>query len=164
MISIKSKFTNRAFFIPVMIVVFTAISAGIIYSNFPLNVKMLRWIDIYTGFIFIITILWLVCGELKQKMIIIEIKNNHISKRNYLGQFNEFNFKDFEGYETSIISSKNGKFEYLYLIKDGQKKIKISEQYHRNYVELKTAIGERTPFLRDINFSIWQEFKELFSF
>ena len=162
--SIKSEFTNRAFLIPISIIAFIAIPFPFLISSLPSDLGALRWIDYYLVCLFTYMICWLVLGELRQKMIIVKIENNRISKRNFLGQKEEHEFSAFEGHETSTIPSKNGTYEHLYLIQNGKRKIKISEQYHRNYHDLKSAISEKSKFLGKVNFSFWKEMKEVFSF
>ena len=154
---LKSEFTYRAFAIPVITAAFTSIVI-FMYINEDFGSF---WMDIFMGFAFTLTIFKLVYVELRQKIIVVQINDNRISKRNYLGQTEEFDFRDFEGYETSTISFNSGTFEYLYLVQNDKKRIKVSEQYHRNYNELKTAIKERTKFLGD-NSNFWNNLKNSF--
>lgn len=108
------------------------------------------------------TWIWLVFGELRTKVIEVTIDNNTIEKRNYLGLNQKYNFKDFDGFQTSILTSKGETFECLYLVKDSQKIIKISEAYHKNYDELKNLIGVKSKELGEIKFSYIDELKEIF--
>lgn len=159
---LKSKFKFRALLIPVLIVAITSISAYIITENWPIQIEGLRWVEIYMTVLFLFTWVWLVFGELRTKIIEVTIENNTIEKRNYLGLNQKYNFKDFDGFQISIITSKGESFEYLYLVKDSQKIIKISEAYHKNYTELKNRIEAKSKELGEIKFSYIDELKDIF--
>ena len=133
----------------------------IILNNWPIDFIKLRWIDIYLSLLFIFTIIFLL-AETRHKIIKIIIDRNTISKRNFLTII-QYNFGDFDGFQTSIINSKNGSYEYLYLVKDNKKLIKISEQYHKNYFEMKDLINQHSKFLGDTKFKYWHEVKEMFT-
>jgi hypothetical protein len=74
----------------------------------------------------------------------------------------KYDFQYFDGFQTSFVSSKAGSFEYLYLVKDTQKIIKISTAYHKNYPELKDKISLNLKDLGRIQFSYFDEYKEMF--
>lgn len=158
----KSKFKFRALLIPILIIALTTISAYIVTENWPIKIEDIRWIDIYMAVLLLFTWIWLVFGELRTKVIEVTIDNNTIEKRNYLGLNQKYNFKDFDGFQTSILTSKGETFECLYLVKDSQKIIKISEAYHKNYDELKNLIGVKSKELGEIKFSYIDELKEIF--
>jgi len=159
---LKSKFKFRALLIPVLLIAITSISAYIVTENWPIKIEELRWIEIYMAVLFLFTWIWLVFGELRTKVIKVTIENNHIKKKNYLGLNQKYNFKDFSGFQTSILTSKGESFEYLYLVKDNRKIIKISEAYHKNYGELKNRIEANLKDLGEIKFSYIDEFKDIF--
>ena len=159
---LKSKFKFRALLIPILIIALTSVSAYIITENWPIEINELRWIEIYMTVLFLFTWVWLVFGELRTKVIEVTIDNNYIEKRNYLGFSRKYNFKDFNGFQTSILTSKGESFEYLYLVKDNRKIIKISEAYHKNYSELKNRILRNSNDLGEIKFSYIDEVKEIF--
>ena len=79
-----------------------------------------------------------------------------------MGFNKEYDFKYFDGFKTSIITSKGQQFEYLYLMKEENKIIKISETYHKNYEELKHEISKHAKDLGFENFSYLDELKEIF--
>lgn len=159
---LKSKFKFRALLIPALIVAITSMSAFIVSENWPIKIEKLRWIDIYMTVLFLFTWVWLVFGELRTKVIEVTIENNSIEKKNYLGLNQKYNFKDFDGFQTSILTSKGESFEYLYLVKDSRKIIKISEAYHKNYSELKNRIGTNSKNLGEIKFSYIDELKDIY--
>lgn len=157
---IQSKFKLRALLIPFLIIATTGFSIFMLTKNLPLETQKIRWIEIYMSVLFLITWFWLVFGELRTKIIRITIRGNQVEKRNFLG-LKQYNFKDFDGFQTSILSSKGEDFEYLYFIKNGEKVIKISEAYHKNYAELKNVISNQLKDLGRIKFNYFDELKEV---
>ncbi len=114
------------------------------------------------SFLFLYTLIFLVFGELRNKIIKISLHNNEIEKKNYLGLKRKYNYKDFDGYQTSILTSKGQNYEYLYFIKDNKKEIKLSEFYHKNYFDLKNEISIHLKFLGEVKSSLIDETKEIF--
>ncbi|MEO8150150.1 MAG: hypothetical protein ABI723_21125 [Bacteroidia bacterium] len=116
-------------------------------------------------FLFFISIVFiiLVFGELRTKAISINIYEDIISSKSFLGfgKKRQFDFKYFDGYKTSILIG-SGFYEYLYLMHKDKKVIKISQFYHRNYSELKQIIATKTKNLGDEPFSLLDEFLEVF--
>lgn len=108
--------------------------------------------------------IWLVFGELRTKIIKVEIEGNQISVANYLGLGPKkiFNLSQFDGLQTAILPSKYDTYEYLYLIKDNKKVIKLSQFYHSNYAELKSALTRKVHFLGEQPYNLLQEIKEIF--
>lgn len=106
---------------------------------------------------------FLILGELRTKIILVTLNNNQIAIKNYSGLNRNYTFKDFDGYHTSILTSKGENFEYLYLVKNGKKIIKISQAYHKNYGELKNEISKLSNNLGSIKFSYFDEIKEIFT-
>jgi hypothetical protein len=157
---IKSKFKLKALLIPLLILSITGLSIFILTKNLPMETEKIRWIDMYIAALFLFTWVWLVFGELRTKLIIVTIKGNQVEKRNFIG-LKQYNFKDFDGFQTSILTSKGEDFEYLYFIKNGEKIIKISDAYHKNYSELKNIISSQLKDLGKIKFSYLDELKEV---
>ena len=108
----------------------------------------------------------LIFGELRSKVVKISISGDQIVKRGFggLGYKYVFYFDEIEGYRISNISSKADTYEYLYLIKDGKKVIKLSQFYHSNYKEIKTEILKKG--IRSLGIEQWsllKETKEIYS-
>lgn len=158
----KSKFKLRTLLIPFLIVMFTFISIFILIKSLPIKIEDLRWIDIYMALLVVFTWIWLVFGEFRTKVIEVSLNNTEIEKKNYLGLKQKYKYKDFDGYQTSILTSKGQSFEYLYLIKNNQKIVKISEYYHKNYYDLKNEISIHLKNLGEIKLSYFDELKEIF--
>jgi hypothetical protein len=73
---------------------------------------------------------------------LVTIYHDKILKRSFLGigPKTEFRIDQLTGYRTSTISSKTGDFEYLYLIDNKKKVIKLSSFYHKNYLVIKSSL------------------------
>ena len=114
--------------------------------------------------LFLIVLTWLVFGELRTKVISVTIDNDLITTANFLGlgAKRKFDFTEFEGFTTSLLPSNSGTYEYLYLLKDNKKVIKLSEFYHKNYFELKQVLTKRVKFLGDKPFNMLTEIKEIY--
>lgn len=108
---------------------------------------------------------WLFFGELRIKAVKIKIENETISLKMFLGFGKErkYELKEFDGYKISILPSEYQEFEYLYLLIDQKKVIKISQFYHSNYAEIKQGISRNTKNLGKLDFNIFSEIKEIFT-
>lgn len=157
----KSKFTFSAYLIPIIVIVFLTFGITIIINKWPINFNEIKLVGYLIILSFIFPMILFIFGELRQKFIRIVIDRNTISKQNFLGN-TKYDFSDFDGFQTSLITTKNGVFEYLYLVKENKKIIKISEQYHKNYFDLKSMIAGKTTFLGEIKFKYWDEIAEMF--
>lgn len=111
------------------------------------------------------TILWLFFGEFRKKMIEVVLNDDHLLIKTFggLSIAKKYLYKDLDGFKTSILNSRGGNNEYLYFIKDNKKVGKISNFYHKNYLELKTEISSKLAYLGFEKFSYKGELKETFS-
>ncbi len=159
---LKSKFKFRALSVPILIIALTTISIVILTENLPMRIEQIRWIDVYMSILFLFTWIYLVFGIFRTQIIEITIENKQIEKKNYLGFKQKYDFQYFDGFQTSIVNSKSGSFEYLFLVKDNQKIIKISTAYHKNYSELKDKISINLKDLGRIQFFYFNECREVF--
>lgn len=159
---LESKFKFRVLLIPILIIALTTISIVVLSENLPIKIEQIRWIDVYMAVLFLFIWIWLVFGELRTKIIKITIFDNQVQKKNYFGLKQKFDFNYFDGFQTSILRGKGENHEYLYLVKDKRKVIKVSETYHKNYFELKKRIATNLNNLGKIQFSYLDELKEIF--
>jgi hypothetical protein len=159
---LKSKFKFRVLLIAILIIALATISIFVLTESLPIKIEQIRWIDVYMAVLFLLTWIWLVFGELRTKIIEIAIFDNQLEKKNYFGLNQKFDFNYFDGFQTSILRGKGESHEYLYLVKDKRKVIKISETYHKNYFELKKRIATDFNNLGKIEFSYLDELKEIF--
>lgn len=114
--------------------------------------------------LFLFIWIWLIFGELRTKTIVVKIEDHSITTTNFLGLgiTRQFEINEFDGFTTSLLPSRGGTYEYLYLIKDNKKIIKLSEFYHENYFELKNVITKKIKFMGNKPFNLFTEIKEIF--
>lgn len=113
---------------------------------------------------FIFALIWLVFGELRTKVIKVQIEDEKVIVLNYLGLGipKMYTFLQMDGFETALLPSKYNMYEYLFLIEKGKKVVKLSQFYHSNYADLKNTLTEKVPNLGQKGFSLKQEVKEIF--
>ena len=161
---IKSKFHLWAFLPPTMTILVT----GLLYLIFSVVIvssinNLPTAVYVFSG-IFLFTWTWLVFGELRTKIITVSIDKSSITRRSYLGlgSKRQFDFKEFDGFTTSLGRSRWGTYEYLFLQKDNKKVIKLSEFYHKNYFELKQDLKNKVKYMGDKPTSTLTDLKEIF--
>ncbi|HLV47292.1 MAG TPA: hypothetical protein VKY32_09675 [Flavobacterium sp.] len=111
----------------------------------------------------IFTVSYLVFGELRTKYINVELNKNEIIVKRFFGlKAERYRVSDIEGWKYSLLPSRGGTYEYLYLYKNNKKQIKISEFYHKNYKQLKSEIQAQYKSLGYEKFSYLDELKEIF--
>ena len=112
------------------------------------------------------TWLWLFLGELRTKAIAVKFEDGFISIKRFMGLVSSgvYPLKEFDGYKTCLLPSRSGYYEYLYLMKDGKKQVKLSQFYHSNYSEIKRFIAKEVTFLGKESFSYRREIREIFEF
>jgi len=102
-------------------------------------------------------------GEFRTKCITVEFINNDIIVKRFFGIKTEiYKSSDIKGFKVSHLSSNSKTYEYLYLYKNEDKTIKISQFYHKNYFEVKSEINEKIKYLGYEKLSYLDEFKEIF--
>jgi len=161
----KSKFKYSAYLLALATISLAVILLSLFIQNissnkFPLGPLIL--ISAFFAFIWI----WLFFGELRTKVIYVEIQGDYIKVKHYLGLGSSKIFypEDITGFKISILPSKGGSYEYLYLMRGNRKIAKLSEFYHSNYNELKSNIVSLgIKRLSTEVFSNWQELKDMFS-
>lgn len=114
--------------------------------------------------LFIFVWIWLIFGELRTKVVKVNIEGEEVIISNYMGLGTKrvYCFSQFEGLETALLPSKYDTYEYLYLIENGKKVVKLSQFYHSNYDDLKNALTGKVRNLGQKGFSYIQEVKEIF--
>lgn len=161
----RSKFTIKGYLVLLISCIFTVFILYVIpvfFEDSYYNDKIFPRIFIPALLIF--TFIYLVFGEIRNKLIILEITNDHFIVKRFFGLRTEiYNISEIEGWKHSHLSSKSGTYEYLYISKNNKKVIKISEFYHANYTILKSKILSQTKHIGYERFSITDEFKEIFT-
>jgi len=114
--------------------------------------------------LFIFTWIWVLFGELRTKVIKVYIEDEELIVSNYwgLGAKRVYNISQLYGYETALLRSRYDTYEYLYLIKNGKKVVKLSQFYHSNYGLMKQTLSGKIRNLGQKRFSYIQEIKEIF--
>lgn len=160
MIESKFKFWSIFAIISCLLLIIALIFA--FYKLGVTDLPLYANIFLFVLLAFIIT--WLFFGELRTKAVKVKIEKETISLKTFIGLGKEkiYDFKEFDGYKISILPSDYQEYEYLYLLIDQKKAIKISQFYHSNYAELKQAISEKTKNSGKLNFNIFSELKEIF--
>lgn len=161
----KSKFTFKSYFVLTLIFAFGFLVFNVVpefFGNPYYDEKIFPKIFIPSLLIF--SFIYLFFGELRTKMIIVEIEKNEIIIKRFFGlKTKTFKISELDGWKYSHLTSRGGTYEYLYLIKNGKKIIKISQFYHKNYFQLKNEIQSKFKYLGYENFSLIDEFKEIFT-
>ena len=161
---IKSKFKFWVLLPILVLFLVTVLLYQIIFDGFIISEIENHVILYVLIFLLFYVWIWIFYGELRTKAIVVTIDEKILYLKNYLGIgiHKIFDLSEFDGYITCQLPSRGGTYEYLYLIKNGKKVVKISEFYHRNYPELKYRITKSLKFLGDQPFSMLTEIKEIF--
>jgi len=110
---------------------------------------------------------FLILGELRNKAIKIELQQDYISKRNFLGfgLKEKYLYSDLDGFKIGEVHSRSRFYECIYLTKDGRKVVNISEFYQENYRELKAILMQkRLSYLGKEFVGFISETKDIFTF
>lgn len=156
----KSIFTIKSYFLLLLIALFFAVIILMVLSALENHYEIFFYSPLL-----VFVILWLVFGELRTKMIKITLNDNLIIINKFAGFYKDeiIYYSEIDGYKLSILRSDSGSYEYLYLMKNNKKAVKISEFYHKNYFELKGYINDKIKYIGKEEFSYIDEFKEIFS-
>ena len=159
----KSKFKLWAFLPIVILILVTGVLAIIVNAIVDHNQIPPIGVMVFL-LLFVFVFIWILFGELRTKVVVAEIENDVITITNYLGIGHKktYMLSQFEGYETSVLPSRYDKYEYLYLIENGRKCIKLSEYYHKNYFDMKFYISKSVRNMGQKKFSYITELKEIF--
>lgn len=161
----KSKFRFTAY-LSALLGILVTIFVVMVLSGNALNPTMSFTPFILFCSFFVFVWIWLVFGEIRSQTISIKMDGRSFVIKRYLGLGTSrcFDLSDITGFKTSILSSKSGNYEYLYLMLGTKKIAKLSEFYHSNYKELKRYIVSRNIKNAGFEpFSYRQEFKDIFS-
>jgi hypothetical protein len=81
-----------------------------------------------------------------RKLAAVNILDLSITSKGFIGfgYIHAYSFDEITGYKISMINpARGGPYEYLFLIKDDKKVVRISERYHKNYQKLKETLIEK---------------------
>jgi hypothetical protein len=160
---ITSKFKPNIVGPIIVIVMVVVMSVVITYlmmedENTPLFVLVVYYVPE------LILVCIMIFGELRRRTIKVIIDSETITVRRYLGWGREklYFLNQFEGFYTTELQSRYGGYEYLYLMKDNRKVIKLSEFYHANFQEMKAAISGKVKNFGPLTYNFWREVREFF--
>lgn len=159
-----TRFTIKAFLPLILSVIIPILFVKISFQFFndPYYENTL-FPKIFVPGILILSFLITFFGEVKAKFISVEFTQHEIIVKRFLGlQTKSYEVTAIEGWKYSHISSKGATYEYLYLYENGQKAVKLSQFYHKNYDEVKRYVKAAFKDLGYEKFSYIDEFKEFF--
>ena len=104
-------------------------------------------------------------GEIRLKIISINIDKNKIEIKRYFGlrKIISINDNEINGFYSSLIMTKNGAYDCIYLMKENKKIAKISNQYHKNFNELSIEIKKKYKDLGFVKSGFTSEIKDIFN-
>ena len=162
----SSKFSYWIILVGLIATIVVGFGITIVYK-YEHDVKASTVFNIFFIIWYLFLASFIILGELRTKCIKITLNFDYLERAGFFGfgLNSRYYYSQFEGYSLSDLYSKGKAYEFLYLIKDGKKIVKISEYYHSNYFELKKFIIQKDiVFLGKIKWSFFREFRENFVF
>jgi hypothetical protein len=162
--SLRSKFTAWII-LPVVLLPAIPWMVTLIIERLP----FLRGVSLFAALITVALLAkaWLlnVFAELRTKMAVVEIEADAITVQHYFGLAPRrvYHLNELKGFYTSLVPSRFGMYEHLYLIADNKKAVTLSAFYHGNYQALKAALATKVNDLGLQEYSFVADVKELFS-
>ncbi len=97
-------------------------------------------------------------------MIKVELHNTFLTIKKFggLSFSKKYLYQDLDGFKISVLRSSATNNEYLYFMQNGKKIGKISDFYHKNYLDMKAEIESKLKNLGFEKFSYVDELKEIF--
>ncbi|MFB9845234.1 hypothetical protein [Mucilaginibacter ginsenosidivorans] len=160
----KSKFRFWAYLLGLLMIVFSVMLVGVL-SGSALNKNIPFGFFLIACLFFLFVWIWMFFGELRTKAISFNVEHRSFIVKPYLGlgTAKKYDLDDIAGFKTSILSSKSGSYEYLYLLAGGKRIVKLSEFYHSNYIQIKKyLIAINIKNLGMERFSYREELKDTF--
>lgn len=162
MLKSKLKYT---ILLPLFIAVFCF--SFMVYLGFQLTIEvdsLAIGVEIATLIPMFFIFLWAFWGELRTKAlkIAIDSKNIAVSSFGGLGREKTYALDAFDGYNTSELYSASGSYQYIYLMFNRNKAVKISSFYISNYIEIFSSIKNQMPFKGETKFNTKDELIEVF--
>jgi hypothetical protein len=161
---LQSKFRLWAVFPLFIFLVLTATILYIVVGFFEY-----RMFPLWALFLFLAALgfvwWWIFFGEMRSKAVRVNLAETEMRVKGFfgLGAARIYQYAALEGFEISELPTSYSSYEYLYVYKAGKKVAKISDYYHRNYTEMKNFLVTKIEDLGEVEFSISQEFREIFT-
>lgn len=164
---LNSVFTLRAYMPAVLLLIMASFIVMMIYLTLAIpadesGATIAYAIMSLVILVFLLLIVW-VLFEMRKKAMKLQFSDMKLTVSGYYGNGPsiQFNFSELDGYFTSQFPSSAGSYEYLFLLKNKQKVVTLSEYYHRNYDEMKQFITQRLRFKGDRPYSMTGEISEM---
>ncbi|MFY8180993.1 MAG: hypothetical protein ACOVLG_04390 [Flavobacterium sp.] len=158
----KSNFRLIAYFIPLFLLISVGLFVNILFKFNSTFTSFLPGIFV-VSLLFISIIVFFI--EFRDKVIKVELINNQLKIHRFFGlmhiQTIDSNFID--GFHNSIVETKYGSYDYIYLMSKHKKVAKISNQYHKNFDELAIEIKKKYKDLGYFNTGFISEIKDIFN-
>ena len=160
----KSKFNIIAYLFPILTIAFLILIYKTIIGEGGFSKTAPVYIKAFVLFLMIFSFIHLFFGELRTKIIYFEINNTEVIKKAFLGLGKRKKYK-ISNFDYFVISDVwyRGTYEFLYLMINGKKAIKISEYYHKNYADLKKEIEKNIKYNGKISYNLIDDIKEMFT-
>lgn len=156
----ESKFKIVSYFILLFLLFTTGLFIKILFDFTTTFNSKFAGIFVVILLFFVVFIIFI---ELNDKIIAIKFEQNDIKINRFCGIKNPvfIDNKEIEGFHNSIVTTKYGSYNYIYLMKGNKKIAKISDQYHKNFKELSSEIEKRYKNLGLINSNFISELKDI---
>lgn len=158
----KSKFKIISYFIPLFFLFLIGL-----FINTIINFESV-FTTTYGG-LFVVGLLFIsiimMFFEFKSKIVNVEFIASQFKINRFFGLSNSkiIDDKIIDGFHNSIVKTKYGSYDYIYLMSNNKKIIKISNQYHKNFMQLSIEIKKRYKDLGQINSGFISEIKDIFN-
>ncbi|MGO4822029.1 MULTISPECIES: hypothetical protein [unclassified Flavobacterium] len=158
---IKSQFSFRTFFFVALTIATFVLPIYLFVNRVEAFGENYNLKFLFVSSIMLFTFFWLILGTVR-RVLLLKINDQEIIIKNILLSERKFSFTEFDGFETTIETSRSGSYEVLYLMKNKKSLIHISEFHLANYKELKSSIEKKLNNLGLIPFSFitdWKRYK-----
>jgi len=108
--------------------------------------------------------IWLFFGELRTKAVQVTLEGNELVLVSFfgLGPRQVFSVSGFDGIQSSLLPTAYDTYEYLYLLQNGKKRVKLSQFYHKNYNALKEKLSAVLGMPQQHAFNLREELADIF--
>jgi len=157
---VKSKFKIQAFLSVILLVPILGILAPLLINFFDGLPIVLYFLCLFLTF----TSVWLIFGELRTKVIKLEVLDDRILYKRYIGLGCKriIYYRDIQGFTTLEIFHNGKVIEYLIIRTSDRDLFKLSEFYHQNYFEVKNELSSKLKYLGTENYTVLKDFKDIF--
>lgn len=159
---LKSKFTIWAYLLFIALPIMIYCLKDVYYNVWFSRIDLFPTIFASIFFPFLILLLF---SELNTKVILIKISDDKITITKLFGLRPSvtYDISSLDGYKSAAEPSKMGPIRYTYLYKDNKRIAKISQLYHKNYLQLRKHLKPQLKNLGTIPSSYLRSFFDIFT-